>query len=112
MKTKKVWVAWTNTDRTEGRGRQIPVAVCETKITADRLGENSGVQGSNCMVTEETAVCIDNRWLVPGDIIKPTKADSEKQKRVKEYNRVLEKAIDSGITSEEVRVLKRGLYES
>ena len=39
--TKQVWLAMTNTDCTEGRGRQYPKFVCEKKATAIRLGKKA-----------------------------------------------------------------------
>ena len=37
QESKTVFIAWTNTDLTEGRGVQIPLAVCESQTTAKRL---------------------------------------------------------------------------
>lgn len=44
---KTVWVAYTNTDCTEGRGYDIPIAVCELEVTARRLARGRHVQGSD-----------------------------------------------------------------
>ena len=35
--TKDVWVVYTNTDLTEGRGYQYPIHVCGSPATAERM---------------------------------------------------------------------------
>ena len=44
---KTAWVAYTNTDCTEGRGYDIPIAACELEVTARRLARGRHVQGSD-----------------------------------------------------------------
>ena len=61
--SKKVWVAWSNTDLTEGRGKPIPKAVCEEESTAVRLGKKGDVQGSDCYISESIAVKLNNHQL-------------------------------------------------
>jgi len=105
---KKVWVAWTNTDRNEGRGSEIPLAVCETRTTAERIGKAGGVQGHDCKVTEETAIKVDNRWLVPVivGIQEATDEDIRKEKAEKRLSATLKKAKDAGLSREEIEILK------
>ena len=103
--TKSVWVAWTNTDCTEGRGRKIPKAVCESEAAAIRLGRKGSVQGSDCGVTECTAIKVNNKWLVPGDIKPATKEDEAYQKGIDAKRAVLKKAKAAGLTSEDLRLL-------
>lgn len=105
QETKTVWVAWTNTDCTEGRGRQIPKAVCEKEATAIRLGKKGSVQGSDCNVTECTAVKVNNTWLVPGDIKPESKEDEAAQKRIDAKRAALEKAKAAGLTEEDLRLI-------
>lgn len=107
QETKTVWVAWTNTDNTEGRGRQVPKAVCETKATALRIGRRGYIQGSDCPVSSRIAVKINNSWLVPGVIHIATREDEAKQKRIDEQQTAIEKAKSLGLTDEDIANLSR-----
>lgn len=106
QESKEIWVAWTNTDCTEGRGRQIPKAICATKATAIRLGRRGYVQGSDCPVSCEVAVKVKGRWLVPGEITPPTKEDDKSQQVLDKANAALDKAKDAGLTDEEIKMLR------
>ncbi|MBN58699.1 hypothetical protein [Thalassolituus sp. UBA3500] len=106
QETKTVWVAWTNTDCTEGRGRQIPKAVCESEATAMRLGKKGYVQGSDCPVREAVAVKVNNCWLVPGKIEPISSEDVAAQARIDARRAALKKAKDAGLTDDELRLLK------
>lgn len=74
-KERTVYTVWTNTDLTEGRGREYPLAICEAKSTAIRLGARKYVQGTDCSVTETTLFLIDNKWYGPVTVTPPTKED-------------------------------------
>ena len=39
--SKKVWIAWGNTDLTEGKGAAYPKHICELEATAIRLGKKA-----------------------------------------------------------------------
>ena len=112
QKSKNVWVAWTNTDLTEGRGNSIPKAVCEMEATARRLGKKGSVQGSDCYITESIAVLINNEWLVPGVIKKPTSEDEKNQIRIDEEKKVIEKAMAAGLTDEDLKIIRTNLIKS
>lgn len=102
---KMVWVAWTNTDCTEGRGAQIPLVVCQEKATAVRLGKGKSVQGSDCAVAQHEAVRLGNCWLVPGEIKVPTKEDIKEQKRLDAIESAIERAKEAGLTDEDIKLL-------
>lgn len=42
--TKDVWLTVTNSDLTEGRGRPVILYVCDSPVTAIRLGKKKSVQ--------------------------------------------------------------------
>ena len=105
QETKKIWIAVTNTDCTEGRGFQRPKAICETKATALRLGKKGYIQGSDCPVEEGIAVKVNNRWLVPWPIETASSEDFAAQKRLDEYQAVLNKARELGLTPEDIKTL-------
>ncbi len=104
--TKPVWVTYTNSDLTEGRGRSIPLFVCESEVTARRLGKGKYVMGSDCPVQGATAIKIGQSWLVPG-IIEPESAqDKAIRERAEAKASVIQKMKDSGFSEEEISALK------
>lgn len=104
---KKIWIAWTNTDLTEGRGSVIPKAICETEATAIRLGKKGSVQGSDCHVTESIAVLVNGNWLYPGELNYATDEDKRKQKLIDESRAVVDKAKSLGLTESDLKALLR-----
>jgi hypothetical protein len=105
--TKEVFVAWTNTDLTEGRGRQIPKYVCTARKTAERLGHKGYVQGCDCPVTKEVAVKYNELWLVPGVIVLPTKEDLKRQEEEDAFYEVLSKAKSAGLSEKDIEILSK-----
>lgn len=105
VETKDVWVAWTNTDLTEGRGHRIPLAVCELETTAIRLGRKGSVMGSDCLVTKETAV-FSGGWLIPGVIQPATGADSAAQGALAARRSAEAKAKAAGLSDDEIKALR------
>ena len=116
VELKRVWVAWKNTDLTEGRGYEIPHIVCDSFETAIRKGKGENVHGMDCRIIEGIALKLPNSraWHVPGRIEPETKADSvlreqreikERQREIKE--RILDKAKKAGFTDEEIEILKK-----
>jgi hypothetical protein len=104
---KKVWVAWTNSDLTEGRGWEYPLAVAESMETAIRLGKGGSVQGCNCRVTEENAVKVDGKWLAPAKIENESKADKESREKREAKERALAKAKQLGMTDDDLAELAK-----
>lgn len=105
---KDVWVAWTNTDTTEGRGCNIPLVVCQYEATARRLGQQGSTMGSDCDVTKEKAFHINGRWCAPSHIIGPESADVALQVRYDEFDRIFKKALNGPLTADEANVLASG----
>lgn len=98
----RAWVAWTNTDLTEGRGQSFPHVICEAQITAERMGKGHGVQGSDCYVSEEIVVRIDNGgWLGPCRIIAESSADKDRRLLIEAHTRALDKVKAAGLLSPE-----------
>jgi N-acetylglucosamine-6-phosphate deacetylase len=103
--TKDVWVAWANTDNTEGRGFDYPKYVCQTEATAIRKGKNGFVQGSNCPVSKSIAIKIDNTWLVPGKIVQATSQDMRFQIELDRRRSLIEKAKKAGFTDDDLKLM-------
>lgn len=104
---KQVFVAWTNSDCTEGRGYQYPYCVAASRETAIRMGRKRSVQGSDCNVTECTAVRINNQWLVPGRIELETAEDKKAREAREEKEAIMAKAKAAGLTDDEIAIISR-----
>lgn len=104
--TKTVWLVLANTDDTEGRGREYVKHVTETQATAIRLGRKGYVQGGDCPVIRGMAVKINNTWLCPREIEKPTAEDIRTQERINAREAAIEKARALGLTDEEIAAMK------
>lgn len=106
--TKTVWVAYTNTDCTEGRGRDVPIAVCATEATAMRLARKQYVQGSDGPVRTMELVKIDNKWYAPSaaiDVIEPSREDIATQSAIDAKRKAVAKAKDAGLTDLDLSAL-------
>lgn len=106
--TRTVYVAYTNTDCAEGRGYDVPIAVCALEITASRLASKQYVQGSNGPVRSIQLVKIDGQWYAPANaihVIGPTREDEAAQKQLDAKRAVAEKAKAAGLTDEDIKTL-------
>lgn len=115
MDRRKAWIAWTNTDLTEGRGYPVPLCVCVSRFTAERLGAGKSVQGSDCRV-EECKVFKDNDvWYGPIRLIYPSTEDQQKEKEYQSFckrmerhqrrDELIKKLRSMGITDDEIGLL-------
>jgi len=103
--TKEVWVAWSNTDCTEGRGTQYPLLVAESYETAVRMGQKKYVMGTDCPVTKETAVKVHGHWMVPSSIYAETAEDKEVRLKREAREAAITKAKAAGLTDEDIASL-------
>jgi len=103
--TKEIFIVWTNTDLTEGRGYSIPIEYCETRATAQRLAKKRGVQGSDADVRPFQAIMHNNQWCAPFNLQNATKDDLQTQAKLDERERIARKAIDLGISEAELMLL-------
>lgn len=105
----KLYVVFTNTDLTEGRGRQVPLYVCKRYTTAVRMSKKKGVMGSDAVVHEVTCKNIDGQLYMPVncvDVFLPTKEDVvEDDKRVRR-EQAIAKAMELGLSKEDIEALK------
>ena len=105
---KLFYVAYSNSDLTEGRGYDIPIAVCELEATAIRRAHKQYVQGTNGPVRSFDAIELDSRWYLPiqvTDVIKPSEEDKKVQKRLDEKRSAIERAKISGLTEADINIL-------
>jgi hypothetical protein len=107
--TRTVWVAYTNSDCTEGRGYEIPIAVCEMECTAIRLGKGRHVQGSDGPVKPIGLINVGGQWYAPLDalhIVKPSREDLNAQKQLNARREALEKAKAAGLSCDDIAALR------
>ena len=105
---KTVWVAYTNTDCTEGRGLDVPIAVCAAEATARRLARKRYVQGSDGPVRTMELVEIDGKWYAPSDainVVGPTREDIAAQAAIDARRAVVDKAKAAGLTDADLLAL-------
>ncbi len=104
--TKHVWVAWTNTDLTEGRGYRKIHAVAWSYETARRLGGEGSVMGCDCEVTKETAYKIGGCWYVTGvGIQNESKEDEAARSKREAREAAIAKAKAAGMSEAEICAL-------
>lgn len=109
QETKTVYVAYTNTECTEGRGYDVPIAVCALEITAMRLARGKYVQGTDGPVRKLELVNIDGKWYAPSSaiyVIQPTHEDEAAQKQLDAKRAIIEKAKAAGLTDDEIKSLR------
>ena len=104
-KTREVYVAWTNTDLTEGRGAKCPLVVCESKETAEHLGKGCCVQGTDCRVTKEEAIVVGFHTYVPGLIVPDPEEIKVAREKKNIRDKVFEKARALGLTEQDLQVI-------
>ncbi len=112
---KVVYGVYSNTDLTEGRGRENLIRLAETKSTAIRLAKKKGVMGSDGHVRPVVLFKILNTWYKPTstgdsyyDVERPTEADVHAEKRRQEHQKAIEAAKAAGLTDEHIKALSRG----
>lgn len=103
--TKDVWLTIGNSDLTEGRGRPVILHVCESPVTAARLGKGKSVQGCDADVERSIAVKIGYRWLVPWEIISESAQDKVIREKNEAQEAVIKKMRESGFSDSEIAAL-------
>lgn len=108
IEKRTVWVAYTNQDLTEGRGCDVPLAVCAAEATARRLAHKRYVQGSDGPVQAMELVKIDDKWYAPIaaiNVVQPTREDTAAQAVVDAKREAVAKAKAAGLTDADLTAL-------
>lgn len=108
---KTVWAAYTNTDCNEGRGCDVPIAVCLSEVTARRLARGRYIQGSDGPVRAVELLEINGGWYAPStafSVMSPTREDDKEQARLDAKHEAMEKARAAGLTDADLAALKEG----
>ena len=110
LERRVVWVAYTNTDLTEGRGRDVPLGVCAAEVTALRLARRRYVQGTHGPVQPVVLQKIGDEWYAPctpmSIVIQGMSAEDIAEQAALDARRAaLEKAKKAGLTEADLQAL-------
>ena len=103
--TFPMFVVYTNTDLTEGRGYQYPIAWCESRATAVRLAHKKGVMGSDAEVREVFGVRSNGVNYGPVRMEIPNDDDKAKDAATKARREAIEKAKQAGLSDEDLAAI-------
>ena len=121
LETKPVYVVWTNTDLTEGRGSRFPLHICEKQSTATRLAKGNYVMGTDCPISKSKALRIKfteddffYKWFALARILPPSKEDAAEEEKLEKQRRIqtaketaIEKARAAGLSDEDIEALRK-----
>lgn len=102
---KSVFVVMQNSDLTEGRGHEEPIAVCGHALTAIRLSHKQGVMGTNAAVVETLAFKIAGVWYAPARIVDMNRQDQLNLGGYVKQQLALKKAREAGMSDDEIAAL-------
>lgn len=109
--TLTMYVVFQNTDLTEGRGVEVPIAVCINPITAEWIGKGQEVMGANCSVRPVDLIQIGDTWYGPDDLTFKvqfaTKEDVQEYQKLEKQREVYKKMRLAGISKEDIAPLLR-----
>lgn len=112
-KQRTVYAVWTNTDLTEGRGREYVQYLCEKKATALRKAKKNYVMGTDSRVTEEKLFQSGYTWYGPVNVIDPSQEDLQVEaqldaayKAAEAKKTAIEKAKSLGLSDTDIAALK------
>lgn len=108
MSALKIWAVYTNSDLTEGRGREYVKHFCKTKATAMRLAKGGYVQGTDCRISQIEVLELDGKHVLPTsfiNIVQPTAEDKATEVRLAAKQEAMDKAKAAGLTDEEIKLL-------
>lgn len=104
-----LWAVYTNTDLTEGRGRQYVMHFCRLRSTAIRLGRKGYVQGCDCPVEPVEVLLLDGKRVLPASLIEvkePTREDEAAEEKRLALEAALSRAKEAGLSAEDIALLR------
>lgn len=108
QKKEILWAVKTNTDLTEGRGRQYVAHFCKIQATANRLAKRGYVQGTDCPVDAVEVLVLDGKHVLPVSLINvvhPTREDEAEEARILARGAALDKAKAAGLSDDDIKLL-------
>lgn len=105
LESREAWTVWVSTHPATEKSCQHPWAVCELASTAERLAKEERAQGGNAKVSKSTIVKRNHQWLGPTRLQPPTAADIDANTKTLRQKALMLKALDRGMTAEELQEL-------
>jgi hypothetical protein len=105
---RTIWVVYTSTDCTEGRGADVPIYLCDKEATAVRLSRNRYVQGADGPVRAVELIKIDGEWYAPSAafyVNGSTRDDDKLQNQLDAKRDAIKKAKAAGLTDSDLNAL-------
>jgi hypothetical protein len=103
-----LFVCYTNTDLTEGRGYQVPYAWSDNYATALRLAHKKGVQGSDAQVVETIGYPVGRSVYGPVRMERASDDDKRADAAIKARSAAIQKARSAGLSEEEIAAIRSG----
>lgn len=103
-----LWAVYTNTDLTEGRGRQFVAHFCKLRSTAIRLARKGYVQGTDCPVEPVEVLVLDGKRVLPMSVINvepPSQEDEQKERLWLEKKAAFERAKAAGLSDQDIALI-------
>lgn len=110
MKKIEVFAIEDNSDHSEGRGRQFVKAYTTSETCAIRISKRGYVQGTDNPIDIIRLYDFDGHDFPINSEVKlhtPTKEDIEKDNFLNSYDGILKKALELGLTEEEIDILQK-----
>ena len=107
----KVYVVYTNSDCTEGRGYDIPIAVCKIRATAVMVAKGQYVQGMDGPIAEIEVVEVNGKKYLPLSVVpihQPTKDQEKAQVIYDKQQAAMARLLAAGATKEDITDLLNG----
>jgi hypothetical protein len=107
-----VWCVWSNTDILDGRGLEYIEYYCDLYSTARRLAREKYVGGTNCPITRENLLKMNDTWYSPcPNVLTGTREDIEEEKKLQSKNEMdnaISRARELGLSENDILVLTWG----
>jgi hypothetical protein len=106
----EVFAVQDNTDHSEGRGRSFVKAYTTSETCAKRIARRGYVQGSDNPIYMTSVYKVEGKYFPHNSeirLVEPTKEDIDKDNFLTSYDGIVEKALDLGLTEEEIEILHK-----
>ncbi len=108
MESRTLYVVFTNTDLTEGRGWQYPIGYSFNEYTALRVAKKKGVMGTDGDVSGYPTLIVDGKEYVPVSLLniqRPEQADIDKEQADKKRKETVARLLEAGADPEDLKAL-------
>ena len=104
-----LWAVYTNTDLTEGRGREYVKHFCRIEATAKRLAKREYVMGTDCPIKPVRVLFMEGQYVLPANLInvvEPIPEDVEASRRIDAHRAAMDKAKSLGLSDDDIKAIR------